>query len=154
MSVYRIGGRSAATLGTANHAAAQIWNPHVSVRLKVTEMHVAITTAGVANLGLLRTTVRGTPGSTVTPAIQSASDRELAPPSGFLLDLALFAVQPTLDSPTAYLERWNLPAAVGAGLILPFPEGIVIPPGAGLAVVTPTAVVFPASDFSFAVEDP
>lgn len=153
MSEIRVSGRTVATAATANHVAAQIWNPHATLRITVTEMHCAITTAGLANLGLARSTARGTAGSTITPAIQNEAGREVAPPSGLLLDLAAFTVQPTLDSSTLYLDRWNLPAAIGAGVILPFVPGLVIPPGAGLCLLTPPAVIFPASDVTFVVDD-
>jgi hypothetical protein len=57
---------------------------------------------------------------------------------------------PTLQSTTNYLERWYLPGVVGAGVMLSFPDGgIEVGPGQGLCVVTPAAVAFPASDFTF-----
>lgn len=148
-----IAGRTAATAATANHAAAGIWNPHATDRIKLVGVDVVVTTAGVANLGLLRATTRGTPGSTITPVIQSTLARDVAPPSGFLLDLAAYTVQPTLDSAVAYLWRWNIPAAIGAGVIYRFPAPIEIPPGAGIVLVTPVAVIFPISDVTFWIDD-
>lgn len=148
-----IAGRTAATAATANHAAAGIWNPHATDRIQLVGIDVVLTTAGLANLGVLRNTARGTAGSTVTPAIQSDFERGIAPPSGYLLDLATYTVQPTLDSATAYIWRWNLPAAIGAGIAYRFPRSIRIPPGAGIVLVTPVAVIFPASDVTFWIED-
>lgn len=146
-----VGGRSAATAATLRHVAAAIWNPSTSKRIRIHGVYICITTAGVANIAIARTTTRGTPGSTVTPDIDNEVERAAAPPSGYLLDLAAFTVQPTVDA--SDLHRWNLPAAVGAGVILPFRKPLEIAAGAGLAVITPTAVVFPAADFTFDVED-
>lgn len=150
MAHYVVGGRTAATAATARVVAAAIWNPSSSKRLHVWAVGVASTTAGVSNLGLARTTARGTASTTVTPDIDNEVERVAAPPSGFLLDLA-FSGQPTVDA--SDLHRWNLPAAVGAGVILPFRKPIEVAAGAGLALITPTAVVLPVSDVFFDVED-
>lgn len=151
MAIIRLAGRSAATLATANHVAAQLWNPHATARISVMEVHICITTAGAANISIQRSTVRGTAGSTVTPTVASSSQRDIVSPSGTVLDLALFTVQPTLETPSK--ERWNLPAAVGAAVMIPFAEGIIVPAGMGLCLVTPVGAAFPASDISFVYED-
>lgn len=150
-SRIEVGGRSAATAATAGHVAMQVWNASATRRIEIEELHCAITTAGVANLALRRTTVRGTPGSTVTPDSDNSYQRDAAPPSGFVLDLAAFTVQPTVDA--SDIRRWNLPGAIGAGIIWVFSVPLIIPPGTGLAIATPTAVVFPASDFTAVVDD-
>ncbi len=150
MAVYRIGGRSVATAATANHAYAQLWNPHTTSRIDVQEIHIAVTAAVVSNYGLLRSpTTRGTAGSTVTPTIESSDGRDVAPPSGTLLDLAAFTAQPALASATAYMNRWNLPAAIGAGMIWVFGDPIKVPPLTGLVVVTPVAVIGQPIDITF-----
>jgi hypothetical protein len=146
-----VGGRTAATAATLRHVAAALWNPSASKRVRVWGVWVCITTAGVANLAIARTTTRGTPGSTVTPDIDNEVERAAASPAGVLLDLAAFTVQPTVDA--SDLHRWNLPAAIGAGVMLPFRRPIEVPAGGGLALITPTAVIFPASDVTFDVED-
>lgn len=151
MAQITLAGRSVATAATANHVAASIWNPHATARIAVTEIHICTTTAGAAHISIQRATTRGTPGSAVTPTLASSSQRDLVAPSATELLLAAFTVQPTLETPS--LRRWNLPAAVGAGVIIVFPEGIVVPGGAGLAIATPVATAFPASDISFAYED-
>lgn len=151
MPDYLIGGRTAATAATARHVAACLWNPSAAKRVRLHALWVAVTSAGVANIAVARTTTRGTPGSTVTPDIDNDTERGLAPPSGFVLDLAAYTVQPTVDASDPI--RWNLPAVVGAGVILPFRVPIEIPGGTGLAILTPTAVVFPASDITFDVDD-
>jgi hypothetical protein len=146
---------AAATAATANHVAAQLWNPHASDRIEIWEIEVWLTTAGVANLGLLRSTGRGaTPGATLTTAIANSVKRDAAAQSGAILDLAAFGTQPTLDSATAYMWRANLPAAIGAGVVKSMQDApIVVLPGTGVVLVTPTAVAFPIADISFTFED-
>lgn len=144
---HRVGGRSAATAATADHAAAAIWNPHASISLFVKEIAVVKTVATADNHGLIRTTTRGTAGSTVTPDADNDDNRRGTNGPGALLDLAAFTVQPTLQTP--YLARSNLAAAIGAGFIWVFDEsGIEVPAGTGLAIVTPPAVILQPSDIT------
>lgn len=145
---YSVGGRSAATAATADHVAAALWNPHGSLSLYVHEVMIFKTVATVDNHGLIRTSTRGTAGSTVTPDADNAYNRRATPPSGALLDLAAYSAQPTLQGP--YMARSNLAAAIGAGFILVFgDQGIEVPFGTGLAIVTPPAVILQPSDFTF-----
>lgn len=146
-----IGGRSVATAATIRHVAATLWNPSGAARIFVYEIWVCDTAATAANLGISRTTTRGTPGSTVTPDLDNMVERDVAPPSGCLLDLATYTVQPTVDG--SDLIRWNLAGAIGNGVMLVFPDPITIPPGTGLAVITPIAAVLPASDFTYVFGD-
>ncbi len=153
--MYSARGRSGATAATADHALAALWNPHASIDIEVTEIWVCANAAPGAGAALLvkRISARGTAGSTVTPTIGNDHMRELAPPSGALLDLAVYSVQPTIADAIP-LAGWTFSAAAAAGLIIPFPRKIHIPPGAGLALVNATAIIFPASDVTFAWIDP
>ncbi len=152
MAIYRIAVRTTATGAVANAAAAAVWNPSTTRTIRLREIWVASTTAGLSNLGLLRITARGT-ATALVAALQQADGREVAAPSLFAIDTAA-SVQPTLDVATAYQWRWNLPASIGAGVIAVFsPSGILIPVGAGIALVTPPAVILPVSDVTFVVED-
>ncbi len=152
MAVYRVAGKTVATAATINHAVAGIWNPHATDRVRVTELKVCITTATAVEPTIFRNTARGTAGSTVTPAIAQSDGRDVAPVSGFLLDLSAYTVQPTLDGAVA-LEKWWLPAAIGAGVMWVFSDPIVVGPGAGIVIVTGTAVAFPVSAVSIVAED-
>ena len=42
---------------------------------------------------------------------------------------------------------------IGSGVVFPFPRGITIPPGQGLAVVTNQATAWPASDVYFELDE-
>lgn len=146
---YFVSGRTAATAATAGHAAAQLWNPHATVRVTVWEIWIGANAAPAASCAVhvRRSTTRGTGASTVTPAIQNDGARGGAPPSGFVVDLAAFSVQPTLEA--IALAGWTLGAVAGSGIIMPFPRGIEVPPGAGLVLVCGNAVAIPASDITF-----
>jgi hypothetical protein len=143
---YRVNGVTVATAATDAHAVAALWNPHATARIRVVEISlVAVAAPGAgAGIELRRITARGTPGSTVTPAIQQHDARAIAPPSGALLDLAAYTVQPTLEA--GGLWGWVLGAVIGSGFIYPVPLGIVVPPGAGLALVNRAAIIVPASE--------
>ena len=144
---YAVGGRSAATAATANHAAVALWNPHATKVLYVRELWVFKTVATADNHALQRITARGTPGSTVTPNGTSCFERiRVVPASGAVLDLAAYTGQPTLTG--GILARANLPAAIGAGFIWVFAEAIAVPPGEGLALITPAAVILQPSDIT------
>lgn len=149
MARYSVGGRSADTAATADHVAGLLWNPHASIALEVVEVAVFLVGATVTNGQLIRTSTAGaTPGTTITPDIDNHYNREFAPISGALLYLAAFGTQPTVQGPA--LRRFNMPAAAGSGYIWDFRDKpIIVPAGTGLAIATPTAVVFQDSDFYF-----
>lgn len=152
-ATHYVRGFTAATAATVNHAIATLWNPSGSRRIKVVEVAIFKAGAGTANdsLYLNRITARGTAGSTVTPDADNSSEADSTSPAGMLLDLAAFTVQPTLASPGMY--GWVAAAVAGAGIGIPVPRGIWIPPGAGLAILQRAATIWPTSEVSFVVED-
>lgn len=135
--MYSVRGRNAATAATADHAIWGFWNPHSTQRIKVIAFSMFAQSGAPAagfSVRLRRTTARGTPGSTVTPAIQHHSIQGVAPPSGALLDLAAYTVQPTLDTGDLGIG-YTFAAVQGSGIVYPIPGGIEIPPGTGLACI-------------------
>lgn len=148
-SRYAVGGRSLDTAATADHVAAQLWNPHGTKAIYVREVHLIQIAATVSNPGLARSSARGaTPTATVTPDLDNHFDRLAAPASAAVLELATFGTQPTLSPP--YLFRYNFPAAGGAGLIWTFYDTpLLVPAGTGLCIATPVAVVLQDSDITF-----
>lgn len=145
---YSVAGRAPNTAATANHCAAQLWNPSTTISIYVHEIHVAQTTATVSNLMVSRSTARGaTPATTVTPDIDSNYEGVLAPASAAVLELALFSTQPTLAVPPRL--QWNLPAAIGSGLMWVFAEPWRVLPTNGICVATPVAVILQAADYTF-----
>jgi hypothetical protein len=150
---YAVNGKTVATAATIDHAIAQVWNPSGSKRIKLTEMHIFKQAVGAADEPVIRrSTARGTAGSTVTPTSTSEMEQIANPPSGFLLDLAAFTVQPTLA--TGPLHSAVIPAAIGAGIMWTFPDfGIEIPAGQGVVLTTGIALAFPVSRITVVVED-
>ena len=151
---WSIGGRGLATAATSNHVLAQLWNPSTTRTIFVTAVSLAQTGAVVSNTALTRSSARGaTPTSTVTPTIASDWERKIIPPSVAVLELATFGTQPPLDG--VPLFKWNNPASIGAGFIVPFEskdvQGIAVLPGAGLCLSTPVAVIHQVSDVTFFV---
>lgn len=152
MGYYSVGGRSVATAATDEIPAANFWNPATNKRLWVVEISVSKTVATIDNPAIQRTSTIGTAGSTVTPDIDNALERDFAPPSGCTLGLSTFSVVPTAQGP--HIKVWNLPAAIGGGFIFIFPgKGICVPPGTGLAVVTHVAVILQPLDINFVWEE-
>lgn len=150
--MYTVTGVTAATGLVADSAICAMFNPHATHRIKIVQFQI-FKNGGAGVVGdairMRRITARGTPGSTITPGIQSHSERGVAPVSGVLLDLSAYTVQPTLDLIDLGFG-WTAPAVQGAGIVLPIPGGIVIPPGAGLAIIQIAATAWPASNVTFA----
>lgn len=143
-----VGARTAATAATANAAAAVIWNPHASLRPRIYLWEWLKTVATADFLAIVRATARGTATTTVTPTIVNETDRAVAPPSGLVVDTA-WSVAPTLEGTSAPLWRGPMGAAVGAGFSETMPEEWEIPPGAGLAFITPVATILQPADLNF-----
>jgi len=149
---YAVAGRTVATAATANHVAAQLWNPHATKSIYVREVWAFVTTAASANFGLSRSSARGaTPTATVTPDADNAFDRRAVPPSAAVLETATFGTQPTLAGPN--MAQAISAAVIGAGWVFGFPEAIEVPAGTGLCVTTTIAAAFPASDITFAWDE-
>jgi len=150
--MYSLRGRNAATAATADHAIWTLWNPHATQVVKLIAFSMFAqsgTPASGFSCRLRRITARGTPGSTVTPGIANHSTRGVAPPSGVLLDLASFTVQPTLEPGSVDMGiGYTFAPANGSGLIYPIPGGIEIPGGAGLAMLQLPAAASVAFEIS------
>lgn len=148
---HYVGARpAAATAATARAVAINLWNPHATSRIELFEIWIANTAATAFNISMARTTARGTASTTVSMAIANAILNDTAAPSAFVIDTA-WSVAATVSS--ADMIRWNVPATVGAGVILPFPDPIEIPPGTGIALIAATALAYQIADHTFVVGD-
>ena len=149
---YYVNGKTAITAATIDHAITQLWNPSAGRRLTVWEIHVFKQAAGAADEPVLRrSTARGTAGSSIVPTAVNQGKRDIAPPSGAIVDLAAFTAQPTLEA--LGLAGGVAPAAVGSGFIWTFPDGLMIPAGNGLVLTTGIALAFPVSRVSWVFSD-
>jgi hypothetical protein len=154
--VNRLSGRTAATAGVAGNAACALWNPSATMRVEVYEIGLFATTAPAAGSGIAvqRISARGTQTLTTLAAIANDSKGTTAASSTATLDLT-YSSQPTVvgTSVTNAMFRYPLAAVVGSGFVQPFPEGIIIPPGAGLAILAVAAVIVPVSDVYFVFDE-
>lgn len=141
---------AAATAATARAAAAVCWNPSATQRCQLMEVWIANTAATAYNLSITRATARGTASTTSTPAAGNSIENDAAPPTGFVIDSA-WSVAPTISA--VDMVRWNVPAAAGNGIFLPFPDYVAMPPTTGIAIITPTALAFQISDITFVIGD-
>jgi len=150
--VYIVRGRTVATAATIDHAIFSIWNPHATQRIKLIQWSIFKEGVGTAADGVRfrRISARGTAGSTVTPTIEHHSERAIAPPSGFLLDLAAFSAQPTLIAGELGIG-WVAAAIAAGGGVFAIPGGIIIGPGTGLACLQTKATIWPISEVSVVV---
>ena len=129
--MYSIAGRAAATAATNHHAIATLWNPSGGTAITVYTVGYSMTTGSGGLASIFRASARGTPGSTVTPDLDNDYGRKAAP-SGAVLDLAAYTVQPTFD--TNEIIQLNAENQIGGGAVIQLPVPIVVPPGTGLNI--------------------
>lgn len=158
MAVYYVHGTTASALA-ANVIIAQLWNPHASRRIKVVEVSYGIsgdTGSSTVDWVIQRTSARGaTPAATATPGAVDADDNAAAPPSGAVLEFATFGTPPTAVSPPLYAPLVQVMAATATQpfFLAPFPRGIWVPPGTGLAVAYVSTEGFVGNQAGFVFED-
>jgi len=148
---YSVSGRNAATGASADQAGAVLWNVSSAKTIYCREISGFTVSAVAWALQLIRTSTRGTPGSTVTPDIDNDRDRLLSPPSTCVLDLGLFTVAPTVQGPA--MARTHLGAVTGCAFGWVFNPPIAIPAGTGLAIANVPATASPTMDFTFVWEE-
>lgn len=150
--MFAVAGRSAITSASANECVCNLWNPSSDRSIWVTEFYYSRTSTPVSvdPLRFCRTSTAGTtPGSTITPGLDSDYQREVVPVTGVVLHLANFATEPVLASPDLY--RLVFPSTgVEDYMFWLFPEpGLRVPPGSGLALASTGATAATASDITF-----
>jgi hypothetical protein len=148
VGLYSVGGRAAATAASVNNAAAILWNPSSTKRLWVLAFEWCEVVAGSAIGNFIRVSTQGTPGSTITPDVDNAWEQDIAPPSGVVLNLAAYSVQPTFQGPL--MRRIRITNAPGFGGMWTFDDpGICVPPGTGFGLMTAEGSLIPDGDCSF-----
>jgi hypothetical protein len=142
--MYTVRARVPSSTISVGDAISVLWNPHATQRITLVECAVWDPTSGtvIETVLIRRMTTRGTPGSTITPGVQHHSRRAIAPPSGALLDMAGYSVEPTPDSITTIENfAWSLIGTGGGGMRVDL--NLVIPPGDGVGLVASDAAVRP-----------
>lgn len=143
-----------ATAATADNAITALWNPSTADPLFVLQVHLMKTAAGGTDIPRIRRiTAEGTTVVTFSPGIQHEWSRQIAPPSSARL-IGDWSAEPTIEGTASRgLASAVIPATAGAGMIWVFRRPIKIDPGAGLAVVTGSAVSFAVSQATWVWEE-
>jgi hypothetical protein len=117
-----------------------LWNPHASIAIRVTDVAVAFgtTQAAAHTIRLSRTSTIGTPASTRNPDESSHFGLRHSPASGTTMGQGNFTVNPTEVTPE--FARAAVPTPSGTAVEWWFPVPIIVTPGSGLAVFSNGAV--------------
>jgi hypothetical protein len=118
MAIYSLSQRTAT--GTSAVAMAEL-RTSSSKRVKVLEIHVVMAAATASVFGIGRPAAIGiTPTTPINLISEEPSD-----PTATSTTALAWATPPTV--PANFFRRINLPATIGAGQILTFPRGLIIP---------------------------
>lgn len=135
--VYHVHGLTGTVSGAASPLSVfGLWNPSSTRRIRLLELSCFWRDFDIAGVSfyLARTTARGTAGSTVTPDGDNSDGDTSAPPSGALLDLCTYSVNPTAATPDL-MALGTMGTAAGGGFDQPISRGIWIPAGSGVVVL-------------------
>ncbi len=125
MALFSLNARTTATVAGA---AIVDLATTATDRIRVREIGFSSTAATAAQVGLIRSSAIGTRTSPVTGLAGDFSE-----PAGTGTVATAWSVAPTLVA--TYLRRFNLPAAIGAGLIWSFgPNDLLIPVSGSLVL--------------------
>lgn len=150
MSRYAVSGRNELSGSSANvSVGAVLWNPHASISLFVSALSFFTGSAAVADIGITRSSSRGTPVASITPDLDNDFARRIAPISGAVIDHNFGANNPTLVTTSPYLAIGYCVAVIYSGFSFVFNKPIEVPAGTGLALVTQVASVIPAGNVTF-----
>lgn len=133
MAVYSLGVRTSNV--TIANACLEI-RTAATDRARIMEMGIFMAAATASTFGIGRPQAIGiTPTSPVT-----VLSEEFADPAGTVTTALAWGTGPTV--PTAFLRRVTLPATIGAGVVLTFPRGLIIPISSSIVVwnITGTGV--------------
>ena len=151
-------GEAVAALGASDQVWLNLWNPHASIALRVFLIVLVkrATGTGIYSAEIRRSTVRGTAGVTETPSAEHHVDRLVAPPSGAVVDAAVFTTPPTMSA--SVFVKWQASGRPGGGLIWHVPiddengidlsQTIIVPGGTGLALAQVAAGATETMDFT------
>ncbi|HXK36992.1 MAG TPA: hypothetical protein VJ553_05425 [Candidatus Paceibacterota bacterium] len=130
MAIYSLANRT--TMVTIANACLEI-RTTATERAKILEIVITMAAATASVFGIGRPqAIGGTPTSPLTVLAE-----EFAEPTGSTTTALAWAVGPTV--PLYFFRRVNLPATIGAGRVLTFPRGLVIPVSSSIVIWNITA---------------
>ena len=125
MSIYSIANR---TSNVTTAAACLEMRTTTTDRPRIMEIGISLVTAAATIIGIGRPAAIGvTPTSPQTVLPEDPGD-----PVGTITTALAWATPPTV--PANFFRRWSFPATVGAGVILTFPRGLIIPISSSLVL--------------------
>jgi hypothetical protein len=125
MAVYSISNRT--TNVTSGQPCLEI-RTTATERAKILELTITMAAATASLFGIGRPQAIGvTPTTPVTVIPEDAAE-----PTGSAQTALAWGTPPTV--PLAFFRRINLPATIGAGRVISFPRGLVIPVSSSLVV--------------------
>lgn len=142
MAIYSLANRTA--VGTIAVAPIEL-RTSATKRVKVLEIHVVMAAATASIFGVGRPAAIGvTPTGPINLLAEEPSD-----PTATSTTAMAWSTPPTV--PANFFRRVNLPATIGAGQILTFPRGLIIPVSSSLVLwnITATGV----ADVTFVVDE-
>lgn len=130
MSIYSIANRTSNV--TIANPTLELFTPSTN-RARLLEIGIFMAAATASVFGIGRPQAIG-----ITPTSpQNGLQEEFADPTGAAKTALAWATPPTV--PLNFFRRANLPATIGAGVILTFPRGIIIPVSGSIVVWNITA---------------
>ena len=98
-----------------------------SARIRILEIHIFNTTSTACNVVLCRLTTAGTPGTSATSRLTDAAD------TATLVGVLKNTYTSTAPTTTELGYGWPIPAAVGGGIAMTFPDDTLTIPAAANA---------------------
>jgi hypothetical protein len=98
-----------------------------SARIRILEIHIFNTTSTACNVVLCRLTTAGTPGTAATSRLTDSAD------GATLVGTLRNTYTSTAPTTTELGYGWPIPAAVGAGLMVTFPDDTLTIPATAAA---------------------
>ena len=125
MAIYSMASRTSnVTTAAANYEIRTT----ATDRPRVMEIGISLVTAAATVIGIGRPAAIGiTPTSPQTVLAEDTGD-----PVGTVTTAMAWATGPTV--PVNFLRRWSFPGTIGAGVILTFPRGLVIPISSSIVI--------------------
>jgi hypothetical protein len=151
--------RAISTLGAGNLALATLWNPHGTKAIDCFYFGMGVRSTDAADrfINIIRTSTRGTAGTSSIADSDHHVDRLSAPASGAIVDAGPYSVEPTQEGPellkfsqrlrihTGTFWQWACEDEQG----IDSAQLIRIPAGTGLAIVLTAAAAATARDVTF-----
>lgn len=122
--IYSIGRRTSNTTGS--QSAFAIYTP-AGAFCRVLEITITMAAATASVFGIGFPAVAG-----ITPTAPVLLQTEENGPASLINSALAWATSPT--DPTQFLRRVNLPATIGVGRTLVFPQGLLVPASTNLVV--------------------